>query len=46
MHLWKVLNVKPTDKGGRKRDSDMDVTCGVNGPNVVFLGEGYNWLVQ
>jgi len=46
LRLWKILNVKSTDKGRRKRDSDMDPIRGVDDQNVVFLGEVYNWLVQ
>jgi len=46
LRLWKVLNVKSTDKGRRKRDGDMNPIRGVSDENVVFLDELYNWLVK
>ena len=46
LRLWKILNVKSTGKGRRKRDSDMDAIFSVDDSSVVFLREVYEWLVQ
>ena len=46
LRLWKILNVKSTGKGRRKRDSDMDPIFSVDDSSVVFLREVYDWLVQ
>ena len=39
LRLWKVLNVKSTDKGRLKRDTDMNLIRDVGDQNVVFLDE-------
>jgi len=46
LRLWKILNVKSTGKGRRKRDTDMDPIRHADDSNVVFLREVYSWLVQ
>jgi len=46
LRLWKILNVKSTGKGRRKRDSDMDAIFSVDDSSNVFLREVYEWLVQ
>ena len=46
LRLWKVLNVKSTDKGRRKRDSDCDHIRNIDSTNVEFLQEVHQWLVK
>ncbi len=37
LRLWKVLNVKSTDKGRRKRDNDLDPIRSIADENVQYL---------
>ena len=46
LRLWKVLNVKSTDKGRHKRDSDCDHIRNIDSTNVEFLQEVHQWLVK
>jgi len=46
LRLWKVLDVKSTGKGRRRRDTDMEPIRGVDDSNVVLLRQVYDWLVQ
>jgi hypothetical protein len=44
--LWKIMNVKSTDKGRHKRDSDLDPIRSVNDEHVVFLRDVHNWIMK
>jgi hypothetical protein len=46
MKLWQILNVKSTDKGIRKRDSDCNPIRDVHDDQLKFLQDFYYWLVQ
>jgi hypothetical protein len=46
LRLWKVLNVKSTDKGRRrKRDNDMGPIRNMLDENVQYLRDVHSWLV-
>ena len=42
--LWKILNVKTTNKGFRKRDDDCHPIKDVNDDRLQYLEDVYKWL--
>jgi hypothetical protein len=44
LKLWKILNVKSTDKGFRKRDDDCRPISDVNDERLSYLRDVYLWL--
>jgi hypothetical protein len=46
LRRWKILNIKSTDKGCRKCDSDYDSICSVDSINVGYLQEAHQWLIE
>lgn len=44
LRFWKVLNVKSTGKGHRKRDNDLDPIRSVDDENVRYLRDVLSWL--